>query len=110
MDRRLFVRLTGLGVLGLSGPAMAGVSLLPSWPVSAAAARIGRRMQATLTPEVLFSVGEVMASLPAVPGEGLAVRVAADHRAGRIVKVGGVSLALTEAAWCLAAAQAQALS
>lgn len=106
MDRRIFVQGVCLSVLGLSG----AVSANPSIARSPAAARIGQRIQASLPQETLTRILSELPFLPSEPGTALLTRVAADHRDGRIVKVLGVSLAMSEAAWCVAAARALEVS
>lgn len=110
LNRRSFVLLTAGGMTG----GMTGFSLSagPAGATAAtsAAARIGQRIQATLPADVLAQLRAVASGLAALPAPTLVTQIAADHRAGRIVKVEGVSLALSEAAFCLSATEAGGLS
>ena len=67
--------------------------------------RTGLYILATVGGDTLETLHAIARDVPAGPGPDLRDRVRADHRAGRTVRVGGVSLSVTEAAWCLKAAE-----
>ena len=77
---------------------------------TSAAARIGQRILSSFPSNILSELQLIASDLHRKPDAALGKRVAADHRSGRVIKVEGVSFSVTEAAWCLAAAERSFLS
>lgn len=111
--------LLAAGALPLVAGSPSAASQAPG--AAGAAARVGERILAILPGGEIRRLCIHAAALglagpsdgarhrvPEKAGLDLSRLVAEDHRAGRVVKVAGVSLSLTEAAWCLAAADSPA--
>lgn len=110
MHRRSFVLLATGSLATASLPAAASAGLLKANAPALAIVRIGQRIFASLPQDTLHSVLRVAASLPAAAGTELNTRISADYRAGRTIRLDGISLSVTEAAWCLSTVQDKALS
>ena len=110
MHRRNFILLATGGMATASLPATTASADLRTHPVGPAVIRTGRRLLAALPRERLDELRHLAASLPAAPGPDLQARISADHRAGRTIRLDGISLSVTEACWCLTAAQGREFS
>jgi len=70
-----------------------------------AAARMGKHILATCSADDIAMLRQISQQLPSISSSELSRHVAADHRAGRIIKVDRIHFSITEAAWFVSIAE-----
>lgn len=112
MHRRNFIFMAtgGIAMAALPGAAPANTFSANAQAAGPAAIRIGQRLLTALPWATLEELRHHATTLPAALGPDLQTQISTDHRAGRTIRLDGISLSVTESAWCLMVAENQALT